>query len=180
MTYWWCQCDCVNKTIKMIYSNSLQNGDTQSCGCLYKYTSTNLTKHKLSHTVEYNIWKAIKNRCYNTNFVHYKDYGGRGVKMCERWLNNPELFIEDMGPRPSEKYSIERIDNNKDYCPENCRWATRKEQANNRRNNVYLEYNNEKLTVSQWGERLNLRPSTISKRIQLGWCIEDILKNNKD
>lgn len=127
---------------------------------------------------EYRTWLGIKARCYNPNIPNYKDYGGRGIKVCDRWLgiDGFEHFLEDMGPRPKGKskggralYSLDRIDVNGDYCPENCRWATAGEQQNNRRSNRIINGK----TYAEWGKELGGSRHLIRKRLQYGWTPED-------
>lgn len=131
-----CTCDCGN--IKTLHWSNVKNGKTQSCGCLYKesrgHNGFAIKKHGESHkTVEYQTWKGMKQRCSNSNNSHYKNYGGRGIIVCERWLNSFDNFLEDMGRKPTPQHSIDRIDVNGNYEPSNCRWATPYEQRMNQR-----------------------------------------------
>ncbi len=121
--------------------------------------------HGLRGCPEYKIWAAVKTRCHNANVNNYQNYGGRGIQMCERWENDFRTFLEDMGPRPSPKHSIDRIDNNGNYEPNNCRWATHIEQRRNTRRNHYLTYKSETLTLVEWSERTGIKAPTIRARI---------------
>ena len=161
---WICECECGNT--KTITTRHLMAGSTNSCGCLRKDTTRGMMKKRYPGKVHvskhplYNIWMGIKNRCYNENTPAYVSYGGRGIKMSKSWYNSFEQFVKDMEPRPSEKYSVDRKNNDKGYSKENCRWATAKEQANNRRNNrdtIYRTYNGETLNLTEWAKRLNAK-----------------------
>lgn len=164
---WRCQCDCGNDSIKR--GVNLIHGGTRSCGC---------GQHRgrvATYTSERKIWYGIKQRCYNANEICFARYGGRGIVMCEAWKGSFNSFIADMGPRPSPRHSIDRIDNDGPYAPWNCRWATRTEQGRNKRNNVILTHNGQSLTMSEWSEKLGIPENSIYYRKKLGWSDEKTL-----
>ncbi|MDV3051840.1 hypothetical protein NLV77_000775 [Staphylococcus ureilyticus] len=134
-----CKCDCGNTSIVSL--GSLKNGRIKSCGCLNSEVQSEFmkkynNKHGKSNTPEYKVWKGMKERCSNVNSKSYKNYGGRGIKVCERWKNSFDNFISDMGERPTKKHQIDRIDNDKNYSPENCKWVTRSENTLNKRHGI--------------------------------------------
>jgi hypothetical protein len=123
--------------------------------------------------IEYRVWAGMKVRCVNPNGQDWLLYGGRGIRVCERWSGSFAAFFEDMGPRPTSRHSIDRIDSDGHYEPANCRWATAKEQANNwKTRNRRITYNGETLTVPQWAERLGLTRESLRDRLDSGWSIE--------
>ena len=159
---WECLCDC--GAIKVASYSALTNGNTRSCGCLLREA---ITKHGGYKDQVYRVWHAMLERCRNPNNQAWKDYGGRGIRVCDRW-HDYSNFIADMGARP-EGGTIDRIDVNGDYTPENCRWATQAENANNRRNNRLIEYAGETATLSQWAKRYSLHKGTLRHRLDNGW-----------
>lgn len=173
---WECRCDCGN--IKIVSAGHLTNGDTRSCGCLHKERfSLSHTTHGESKSRLYKIWVGVKTRCCDKRSRNYHKYGQRGITVCEEWLNSYENFKTwAVVNGYSNVLTLDRIDSNGNYCPSNCRWATQKEQQNNRRNNHLLTYNGETLTVSQWNEKLGFTRGTVSQRLnKLGWSVEKAL-----
>ncbi len=125
---------------------------------------------------EYRTWTNMKTRCYNVNNKSYKNYGGRGITMCERWKNSFINFLEDVGEKPSLKHSLDRRDNEKGYYKDNCYWATPKQQANNTRCSKLITFQNRTQTLMQWTDELGLKYKSVFCRIKyLGWSIEDAL-----
>lgn len=155
----------------------VRRGVIKSCGCLQKILAVKLGKSKIKHGMtnspEFKTWQRMKSRCYNKKSKDYPDYGGRGIKVCDRWLNSFENFYKDMGNRPSKNHSIERNDTNKDYCPENCLWATDYIQSRNKRNNIIIKYNNKEQTLIDWSIELNIPYKILHNRFhKLKWSIE--------
>lgn len=167
---WRCKCDCGNNVT--VWAGNLLSGHTYSCGCahLEKMAKGN-PKHGKCHTRLYNIYCGIIQRCENKNSEYYYRYGQRGIKMCEEWRNDFELFYNwAINNGYKESLSIDRINNNKDYCPDNCRWATRVEQANNTSRSHFIEFNGEKKTIAEWEKETGI--TGLSYRINAGWDIE--------
>jgi len=163
---WLCRCSCGIE--KIISGKELRNGDSRSCGCLERETLLKRnTKHGLSKTPEYHIWKAIKQRCCNIEDHAYKDYGGRGITMCDRWLNSFENFISDMGDKPEGLFSIDRKDNDLGYSPDNCFWATKKEQGKNKRNNRWITHNGETKHLQGWADYFMIPVSTLHSALKV-------------
>jgi len=173
--FWLCKCTCGNE--KFMESSSLLNGGSISCGCARKKRIGDMSRtHGMSGTYIYKLWKQIKNRCYNEKTPCYKNYGGRGISVCERWLNSFEDFYTDIGERPSPAYSLDRADNNGDYTQENCRWATMGTQCNNRRSNIIITHDGKSLNIKQWSEYACVSYRTFRARLQdHGWGIERAL-----
>lgn len=174
---WLCQCECGNR--KTIRGTSLRCGDTKSCGCMSFIWLSEMFKKQNRDTVEYKIYHGMKIRCYGKNNDRFKDYGGRGIFICDRWLGADgfDTFFSDMGRRPTRHHSIDRINNDCDYSPENCRWATNEEQGNNTRRNVTLTIHGETKTIGQWAKVSNIKYATIRARHKRGWSDIDCVQH---
>lgn len=160
---WLCKCDCGNLT--EVLSHHLKK--TKSCGCLVK-------KHGMYGTNTYGSWDAMIQRCHNSKNNRYKSYGARGIEVCAEWRNSFKQFLKDMGECP-KGMSIDRKDNAKGYCPDNCRWATNIEQQNNKRNNLNVKYKGSTKTAAQWAKLYGLSSSVVAQRIRAGWEVEKAL-----
>lgn len=172
-SYWWCQCSC-GSTKKRVYRGSLTSGATRSCGCLWRETVAGANKtHQKTKTPIYRLWSMMLDRCRNVNNGHYKYYGGRGITVCERW-HKFENFYADMGDRPNGK-TLDRINNNGNYCPENCRWASLKTQARNKSTSKLLAYKGKTQSLAAWAEELGINRNTISTRLRRGWSVAKAL-----
>lgn len=174
---WKCKCDCGKYHEVLAYS--LKNGITRSCGCfnIERAIETNTT-HGQANTKLYGVWCAIKRRCYKAYDKRYKNYGNRGIVMCEEWKNNFQSFYRwSMANGYKEHLTIDRIDNNGNYEPSNCRWATNKEQSRNKTNNHIIEYNGEKMTAVEFAEKYNINYSTLLTRL---WRKQDIFNLIKE
>lgn len=163
-TYLICRCEC-GRSVRMRADALTRN---ESCGC-------SRVKHMKSHSPEFRSWAHMLERCYNPKDKSYARYGGRGITVCERWRDSSAQFIADMGPKPSASHSLDRRDNNGNYEPDNCRWATRAEQNRNYGRNVNLTVGDETLCVADWAKRLGIGRSTIEFRLKAGWPTERAL-----
>lgn len=181
--HWKCKCSCGN--IVIIDRCHLVTGNTKSCGCLKKESIVKrFTKHAMCDSLEYCIWKEMIKRCNNQNHKEYKNYGGRGIKVCEEWRNDFIKFFNYMGKKPSPKHSIDRIDNDGDYKPGNCRWATPSEQSNNKRSNNKITLHGITMNISQWADFVGIQYDTLWARIRYGWppakaIFQPVHKRNK-
>lgn len=178
--YWKCKCDCGN--IKIVQLPHLTSGHTQSCGCLHKEKVKQLlTKHGKYYSRLYSIWINIKDRCYNHKSLAYKHYGGRGINVCNEWLNKEEGFINfynwAMENGYQDNLTIERINVNSDYNPFNCKWITKSEQQQNKRNNVFITYKNKTLNIAQWSKELKIPYYNLQRRLKQGMSFENAIKN---
>jgi hypothetical protein len=162
---WLCQCDCGRE--KIVESKKLVSGHTKSCGCL---NTERITKHGMSRTKIYNVWHDMINRTTNPLYKRWKDYGGRGITVCEQWRKF-ENFYADMGGIPQDM-TLERINNDEGYNPNNCKWASYHEQFQNRRTTKIIEFSGEKLSLTEWAKKTGISLSTLRGRLKLGWSIE--------
>lgn len=166
---WLCKCDCGNT--KIVRGAKLKEGEVKSCGCMHYPI-----KHGMTDTRLYHIWRTMKARCTDPNSVKFPYYGARGIKVCDDWLDSFESFCSwSMANGYADKLSIDRIDNDGNYCPENCRWATREEQANNTRTNRFIDFNGEKHTIAEWSRINGISKAALYHRLERGWSVEDAL-----
>lgn len=165
---WVCKCDCGNST-RVSPASKLTRGNTKSCGCLRSMRASQRGTHHKSKTAEYDTWIGIKKRCYNPSEPGYENYGARGITMCDEWRDDFEAFYRDMGCRP-EGLSIDRIDNDKGYSKENCRWATREVQNTNKRSNRRITALGETRLLKEWAECTGINRTTLAYRLnELRW-----------
>lgn len=176
-TRWLCTCDCGKE--KIVRGSSLRSCRTQSCGCLnVEKTKQRFTKHghnkKGKTTKTYKSWECMIRRCTNPNYSYYSNYGGRGIKVCQRWRQFAN-FLEDMG-EVSEGYQIDRIDNNGNYCKLNCRWATKRQQMRNTRKNHLITHNGKTQCIATWAEEFEINQCVLGRRISRGWSVKKALE----
>jgi hypothetical protein len=177
------RCDCgVEKMISS--SSNLISGRTTSCGCLCKEVSRDIGRKNVRHGMarkarEWTIWQGMNARCRGNNEKAIKYYKVRGIEVCETWRDSFEAFYRDMGPCPSPNHTLERVDGSKGYSPDNCRWATKKEQGRNKRNNRVITYNGKSQPMSAWAEELGINYATLKTRLnKLKWPVERALTSD--
>jgi len=172
---WLCRCDCGKESV--VDSQLLRTGNTKSCGCWNRESARRRQyRHGMNRTPEYESWCAAKKRCNNPKGHDRVNYGGRGIKMCPEWESSFAAFYLELGPRP-KGYSLDRIDVNRGYEPGNCRWATIDEQSNNRRNCHYVNFEGERMTISQCARRVGVRPMRLRHQLRdLGLPLDGAIK----
>ena len=171
--YWSCLCDCGGQ--HSVRTDHLIDGKVVRCkACTGVWRSERFGKHGLAGTRIYSIWQNMLRRCHDPKNTAFKNYGARGITVASEW-SEFSAFLKDMGLPPSEKYTLDRIDNSSGYCKGNCRWVTGEIQANNTRRNVLITFSNETLSRSQWARKVGLHVSTLEYRLRRGWSIERAL-----
>lgn len=172
---WFCKCSC--GTERAVSGADLRNGKSVSCGCYSEELKRQRRKHGKAKSKVYKTWGNMKNRCLNEDTPDYKYYGAMGVTICDEWASSFENFYKDMGDPPTPEHTLERKDVEKGYSPENCIWATRKEQTRNRKCTIKYEYKGESKAASQWDEDLGLPLGTVHNRVtKLGWDVEKAIE----
>ena len=165
-----CSCSCGEETVVAAH-RLLHDKGPRSCGCLQREA---VTKHGMEGTRVYEIWRNMRGRCFDTKDKSYSSYGGRGITVCKRWKDF-QNFYDDMGEPPSDLHTLDRRNNDGNYEPGNCRWATPEEQANNRRNSVLIEHDGRVQTLTQWAREFGIHPITLAGRLKRGWSVADAL-----
>lgn len=173
-TRWLCRCDCGNE--KEVYTNAVTRGKSSSCGCLNRELLGERHPHKYKAMPEYAIWNAMLGRCYRPKDLGYKNYGGRGIKVCKRWRDSFKNFIKDLGRRPNSSLTLERINNDRGYYPNNCKWATWEERMGNRRCNRKISVGGVLMTLTDMAKKSGINRNTIASRHYLyGWPPEKLM-----
>ncbi|WP_076231638.1 hypothetical protein [Clostridium botulinum] len=178
MSMWKCKCDCGN--ICTVRGSCLKNGHTKSCGCIRSNKLVKINKSKVKHgksnTRLFKIWNGMKQRCYYEKMQDYEYYGGKGIKVCDEWLNNFVSFYNwAINNGYKENLTIDRKDINGNYEPSNCKWSSIKQQARNRRSNKLITYEGETKTLAEWCEKYNILGTTVNERLKRGWSVEEAL-----
>lgn len=170
-----CQCDCGNTTMQ--FKNNVTSGKVKSCSChKNRLAKENHLKHGMHGTKIYAVWASMIQRCCNPKNKSFHNYGGRSIQVCIAWQSSFEQFYKDVGNRPTPAHTLDRIDNSSNYEPDNIKWSLVDEQANNKRTNHLIEYNDEKLTMSQAARKFNISYSKLKRRIYKGRSLCDIIK----
>lgn len=168
--------ECVCGNIVKLRASKVNTGKQKSCGCLKRsILSTASSTHGMSKTLEFKTWSSMKTRCYNPKADSYEDYGGRGITVCDEWLNSFETFYKDMGNKPYKNAQIDRIDNSKEYSKNNCKWVSCHQNNRNKRNNKILTYKGNSKSLAEWAEMYGLRRDTLLYRINANWSVEKAL-----
>lgn len=174
---WLCRCDCGAEIT--CSGKNLRSGNTKSCGCLnsQKVSERNQSKttHGMTNTATFTVWVNMKQRCTNPKHNSYHRYGGRGIKVCERWMHSFENFLADMGERPFPDAEIDRKDNDGGYEPDNCRWVTSEQNKNNRAVSRKITFDGKTQTISQWAQEIGCSRQALRHRIENGWSAHDAL-----
>lgn len=174
---WLCRCDCGQDTI--VKARHLRGGETTSCGCFRREVIGDRQRtHGMRNSPEYLTWQAMKRRCYTPTHKDYANYGGRGISICDRWLNSFEAFLGDMGPRP-EARSIDRINNDGNYEPGNCRWATASEQSRNTRDSVTINHLGRTMPLVEAADLVGVNRHTARSRLKTGRPLELVLSKDR-
>jgi hypothetical protein len=166
---WNCVCDC--GTQRAVRGDHLRGGRSPSCGCM---TKERMTTHGMYKASEYFAWNNMLRRCEEPDHPEFKNYGARGIAVCDAW-HSFEAFFADVGARPSSAHSLDRIDNNGPYNPSNCRWATAQQQSDNRRSNQLLTLHGRTMTITKWAKEVGVNPTTIKQRLRCGWPLQRAL-----
>lgn len=177
---WHCSCDCGSADVEASHAGLIGRWKT-SCGCRRAETKEAWKTVNYRHGAksggriasEYPVWQSMKDRCLNPNNQDFAYYGGRGITVCDRWRQSFEAFLEDVGPRPSKRHWIDRLDTNGNYDPGNCAWRTIQEQQRNRRSNRRVEWRGESLLLCEWSQKLGVAYDTLRHRLDAGWSVED-------
>lgn len=174
---WICRCDC--STLRSVSGHDLRSGKSNSCGCLKRELASSRMKlnpnYGESQTRLYTVWTNMKSRVRNPNDPAYSDYGGRGIQICEEWMDFQKFKRWAIESGYNDSLTIDRVDVNGDYCPENCRWTTRTVQNNNTRRNHTLTVNGRTMTVAEWAKETGVSRLTLHQRIKNGWSDEDVI-----
>lgn len=175
---WLCKCECGNETI--VSGSNLRDGHTKSClKCGYESTKKAITKHGQSHTKLFYVWNSMKSRCENQKNKSYKDYGAKGISVCEEWHDSVNFFEWALRNGYKEGLEIDRIDVNGNYEPSNCRWINRLENANNKTNNKYISHNGETKTLAEWSRFYDVNYKNLSRLLIKGYSMNDAIKRIK-